>query len=292
MNVIKEIERINKKEFEYGIYGGNNKGSWHEKYKNSAWIYIGGLSYELSEGDVICVMSQWGEIEDINLIREKGTNKSKGYAFIKYEDQRSTILAVDNFNGTKLLGRTLRVDHVDQYKLPKEIKDREEEKLEENPDADVVIGPGHAYSSKELENEFSIHHGQDLWTNSNTTSNSNNDDSYNNHNNHNHNNHSDSDSDVSSHDDKKSQKKKNKKKKKKHHHSKHSHKDESSSKKRKHHSHDQDNIVESIDDFMKGVLPLPASDPSANLLPKMNSEPESIPIVLDASGAILPPSGL
>ena len=65
----------------------------------------GGFSFELSEGDIICVMSQWGEVEDINLVRDKETNKSRGFAFIKYEDQRSTILAVDNFNGIKLLGR-------------------------------------------------------------------------------------------------------------------------------------------------------------------------------------------
>lgn len=65
---------------------------------------IGGFSFELSEGDIICVMSQWGEVEDINLVRDKETNKSRGFAFIKYEDQRSTILAVDNFNGIKLLG--------------------------------------------------------------------------------------------------------------------------------------------------------------------------------------------
>lgn len=46
----------------------------------------------------------------------------QGFCFIKYEDQRSTILAVDNFNGIQLLGRTLRVDHKDKYALPKEVK--------------------------------------------------------------------------------------------------------------------------------------------------------------------------
>jgi RNA-binding motif protein, X-linked 2 len=163
MNVIREIERINAKELENGIYGGSGKGSWHEKYKNSAWVYIGGLPYELTEGDIICVMSQWGEVEDINLVREKGTNKSQGFAFVKYEDQRSTILAVDNFNGIQILQRMIRVDHVDQYKLPKEVREREEEKLEANPDADVNIGPGHAYKEQVLVNEYSITSGVDHW---------------------------------------------------------------------------------------------------------------------------------
>lgn len=164
MNIVKEIERITNLELEAGIYGGK-KGSWHEKYKNSAWAYIGGLSYDLSEGDVIAVMSQWGEIEDINLVRDSDTGKSKGFAFIKYEDQRSTILAVDNFNGTIILGRTIRCDHVDQYRLPKEVRDREEKILEDNPEADVKIGPGHAYQEKELENQFDLAHGQDIWGN-------------------------------------------------------------------------------------------------------------------------------
>ena len=118
MNVIKEIEGINKAEFQRGVFGGSGKGSWHDKYKDSAWVFVGGLPTELSEGDIICVMSQWGEIEDINLVRDKDENKSKGFCFLKYEDQRSTMLAVDNFNGIKLLGRTLRVDHQDQFKLP------------------------------------------------------------------------------------------------------------------------------------------------------------------------------
>lgn len=106
MNIIREIERINQTELDNGIHGGLNS-SWHAKYKDSAWVYIGGLSLELTEGDIICFMSQWGEIEDINLVRDEKTNKSLGYAFLKYEDQRSTILAVDNFNGIKLLGKIL-----------------------------------------------------------------------------------------------------------------------------------------------------------------------------------------
>ena len=52
-------------------------------------------------------------------VRDKKTGKSKGFAFLCYENQKSTILAVDNFNGIKLTGRTIRVDHVEEYKVPK-----------------------------------------------------------------------------------------------------------------------------------------------------------------------------
>ena len=88
----------------------------HDDFKDSAYIYIGGIPYELTEGDIICVFSQYGEVLDLNMVRDRETGKTKGFAFLKYDDQRSTVLAVDNFNGATLLGRTLRVDHSRDYR--------------------------------------------------------------------------------------------------------------------------------------------------------------------------------
>lgn len=132
-----------------------SKSSWHDEYKDSAWIFVGGLPYDLSEGDIICVFSQYGEIVNINLVRDKLTGKQKGFCFICFEDQRSTILSVDNLNGIKvrhafhilnafesminkqqyhlvhfhhqILGKTLRVDHVKDYKPPKDDDKMDEE---------------------------------------------------------------------------------------------------------------------------------------------------------------------
>lgn len=162
MNVIAEISRINEEELELGIHGGK-ENSWHSKYKENAWCYLGGLSTELSEGDVICFMSQWGEVEDVNLVRDKTNNISQGFCFVKYEDQRSTVLAVDNFNGITLLKRKLRCDHVEHYRLPKEVREKEEQAIEDNPEYEIMIEPGHAYVGQEIENKFSIMEGQDLW---------------------------------------------------------------------------------------------------------------------------------
>ncbi|XP_026321985.1 RNA-binding motif protein, X-linked 2 [Hyposmocoma kahamanoa] len=113
MTNVKNVLKLSEREL-----SGNSKSSWHDQYKDSAWLFIGGLPYDLTEGDIICVFSQYGEIVNINLVRDKATGKSRGFAFICYEDQRSTILAVDNLNGIKILGRTMRVDHCEQYKAP------------------------------------------------------------------------------------------------------------------------------------------------------------------------------
>ena len=109
---------------------------------DSAYIYVGGLPYDVTEGDVITIFSQFGEVVNIHLPRPRDDAprddrarrrphddddterkpKHRGFGFLMYEDQRSTILAVDNLNGAQVLGRTLRVDHVLNYK-PERVPD-------------------------------------------------------------------------------------------------------------------------------------------------------------------------
>ncbi|GMI29853.1 hypothetical protein TrRE_jg146, partial [Triparma retinervis] len=136
MNNIAEVLRINEKELLAGITG--TSGSWHEEFSSSSWCYVGGLDPRLTEGDLICLMSEWGEVEDVNLCRDQDTGKSKGFGFAKYEDFRSAVLAVDNGGGMNVLGRTLRVDHAKDYKAPK----KKEEDLGKEDDMGGVYGPG------------------------------------------------------------------------------------------------------------------------------------------------------
>ncbi|SCM20769.1 RNA-binding protein, putative [Plasmodium chabaudi chabaudi] len=120
---IKSIEKLNETELKNL---GTTNASWHDQYKESSYIYIGNLDNRLTEGDIVIVFSQFGEPIDVNLVRDKETGKSKGYCFLAYEDQRSTILAVDNFNGFKLLDKPLVVDHILNYRLPQKYMENDE----------------------------------------------------------------------------------------------------------------------------------------------------------------------
>lgn len=139
MNSIRSIKELNKRELEAGI---SPEGSWHADYRDTAYIYIGGLSFDLSEGDIITICSQFGEPVWIKLARDKDTGKSRGFAWLKYEDQRSTDLAVDNLGGATVMGRMLRVDHA-RYKK----RDDEED------EGDNTIGFGKAAEAEEEEDE-------------------------------------------------------------------------------------------------------------------------------------------
>merc|ERR1711971_676039 len=139
----------NEKELAAGVSG--TKSSWHTEYKDSAWIFLGGLPYEMTEGDIICMFSQYGEPVHINLIRDHNNGKSKGFGFLCYMDQRSTILAVDNLNGVKVLGRIIRVDHIHQYKLPKDLEklDQDKRKLFEEGCAPKELSPSESEEEEE-----------------------------------------------------------------------------------------------------------------------------------------------
>lgn len=112
MNSIRQTQALNKLELENAV---PPSASWHADYRDTAYIYVGGLPFDVSEGDIVTIFSQFGNPTHVNLIRDKETGKSKGFAFLKYEDQRSCDLAVDNLGGAEVLGRVLRVDHT-RYK--------------------------------------------------------------------------------------------------------------------------------------------------------------------------------
>ena len=52
----RNVVKMNEKELRLGVAGTDR--SWHSQYKDSAWIFVGGLPYDLTEGDILCVFSQ------------------------------------------------------------------------------------------------------------------------------------------------------------------------------------------------------------------------------------------
>ena len=63
---IKNTQKASKFEIASGL---SEAASWHAKFKHSAYIFAGGLPYDLTEGDLLAVFAQYGEIVDVNLVR-------------------------------------------------------------------------------------------------------------------------------------------------------------------------------------------------------------------------------
>lgn len=99
---------LNQRELALGI---TPEASWHQEFADTNWIFVGGLPLRMTEGDLLVMFSQYGTVIDVQLARDRKTGKSKGFAFIEYEEHASTILAVDNFDGVKMMDRVLTVNH-------------------------------------------------------------------------------------------------------------------------------------------------------------------------------------
>ena len=69
MNPLTQIKNTQKATQREIAAGFSESASWHAKFKHSAYIFAGGLEYTLTEGDLLAVFSQYGEIVDVNLVR-------------------------------------------------------------------------------------------------------------------------------------------------------------------------------------------------------------------------------
>lgn len=73
-------------------------------------IYVGNLSYKVSDDDLQEVFTEFGEVNSAKVITDRGTGRSKGFAFVEMENDEDAQTAIDELNGTELDGRTIKVN--------------------------------------------------------------------------------------------------------------------------------------------------------------------------------------
>ena len=73
-------------------------------------LYVGNLSFNTIEIDVMDLFKQVGTVVKCDLIVDKFTNKSRGFAFVEMGSQEEANKAVAELNGKDLDGRALTVN--------------------------------------------------------------------------------------------------------------------------------------------------------------------------------------
>jgi cold-inducible RNA-binding protein len=73
-------------------------------------LYVGNLSYETSEEDVRKAFEEFGTVESVNVITDKYTGKSKGFAFVEMSSREEAQAAINGVNGKQVGDRFVRVD--------------------------------------------------------------------------------------------------------------------------------------------------------------------------------------
>ncbi len=73
-------------------------------------LYVGNLSYNVTEDQLRELFSQAGQIKDVALITDRQTGRSKGFGFVEFATQEEAQKAIDMFNNHELDGRPLTVN--------------------------------------------------------------------------------------------------------------------------------------------------------------------------------------
>jgi len=73
-------------------------------------LYVGNLSFDTAEGDLSALFSTIGNVVSCNLITDKFTDKSRGFAFVEMSTQDEATKAIAELNGKDCDGRALKVN--------------------------------------------------------------------------------------------------------------------------------------------------------------------------------------
>jgi cold-inducible RNA-binding protein len=72
-------------------------------------LYVGNLSYSTTEEDLRILFAQYGGVATIELIKDRQTGNSKGFAFVEMTSQSESNKAISSLNGSSLDDREIKV---------------------------------------------------------------------------------------------------------------------------------------------------------------------------------------
>jgi RNA recognition motif-containing protein len=73
-------------------------------------IYVGNLPFSATEAEVRELFEAHGTVDSVNVITDRDTGRSKGFAFVEMEDEANAAKAMQALDGQEFGGRDLRVN--------------------------------------------------------------------------------------------------------------------------------------------------------------------------------------
>jgi RNA recognition motif-containing protein len=81
-------------------------------------IYVGNLSFEVTDDDLRQLFSAYGEVESASVIKDRFSGESRGFGFVEMPARKDADAAISALNGTDVKGRSITVNEA-KPKAPK-----------------------------------------------------------------------------------------------------------------------------------------------------------------------------
>lgn len=87
-------------------------------------LYIGNINYSLGEDEIRKIFEVIGKVDDIKLVRDKRTGKSKGFGFLDMPGKKEAMEAIKTLDGKTVADRNLRVlrAHTNKVRVAAEVQ--------------------------------------------------------------------------------------------------------------------------------------------------------------------------
>ena len=73
-------------------------------------IYVGNLSHQTTEDDLRQAFEGFGQIESVNIIKDRFSGESRGFGFVEMPSKNEAQNAIEEMNGKDLMGRAVNVN--------------------------------------------------------------------------------------------------------------------------------------------------------------------------------------
>ena len=73
-------------------------------------LFIGNIAWSTTEDELRTLFGEFGELEDLVIITDRMSGRSKGFGFVEMSSDKEAQAAIDTFNGKEIDGRKLTVN--------------------------------------------------------------------------------------------------------------------------------------------------------------------------------------
>lgn len=73
-------------------------------------IYVGNLSYDMTEDQLAELFNEFGATSSVKIITDKFSGRSKGFGFVEMDNDEEAQNAIDALNGKDIQGRNIKVN--------------------------------------------------------------------------------------------------------------------------------------------------------------------------------------
>lgn len=73
-------------------------------------IYVGNLSYEVTQDDLNAVFAEYGSVQRVHLPTDRETGRPRGFAFVEMKSEAEETAAIEALDGAEWMGRDMKVN--------------------------------------------------------------------------------------------------------------------------------------------------------------------------------------